>query len=525
VADRPRVNSLRRLFRAAFVPLERGFDRLFGPLHSPLNQLGALGIFFFAIVIASGVHLYIGFDTSVRGAYQSTETLSHSAWFLFGVERSLHRYASDALVLVMGLHILREFSLDRYRGVRWFSWIIGVPLMGFVYVSGITGYWLVWDRLAQYIAIATTEFLDWLPIFGEPVARNFLTRDSLDDRFFTLLMFLHIAVPLTLAFLLWVHVQRISRPRIAPPRAMAIGAAVMLVGLSVAFPAVSQGPADLGAIIGSIGLDWFYLPLYPLIDHLPSGLLWALCGIALAGLVLLPWLPPLRRPPVAMVDLDYCNGCGRCAEDCPYAAITMVARTDGKVFERQAMVNPSLCVSCGICMGACPPSTPFRSAADLRTGIDLLRPSLRELREMTREAAARTKGAPRRILVFGCEHGAAAAHAETEGVASVILPCVGMLPPSFIDHALSRDLADGVLLAGCNQDDCYHRLGVQWTEQRLARTRDPRLRARVPCERLVTSWSGRHEPARLKRDINMFAAQLASLPRLATGKRLPEAAD
>jgi ferredoxin/coenzyme F420-reducing hydrogenase delta subunit len=325
--------------------------------------------------------------------------------------------------------------------------------------------------------------------------------------------------------MLWVHVQRISRPHITPPRAMAVGAAAMLLGLSIAFPAVSQDPADLGTIIGSIGLDWFYLPLYPLIDHLPAGLLWALCGVALAVLALLPWLPPLRRPPVAVVDLEYCNGCGRCAEDCPYAAITMVARTDGKVFERQAMVNPSLCVSCGICMGACPPSTPFRSTVDLRTGIDLPQPSLRELRETTREAAARIKDAPRRLLVFGCAYGAAANHAETAGVARVILPCVGMLPPSFIDHALSRDLADGVLLAGCNQDDCYNRLGVQWTQQRLAGTRDPRLRARVPRERLATSWSGQHERARLARDIADFAARLAALPRVDAGKQMPRAAE
>jgi quinol-cytochrome oxidoreductase complex cytochrome b subunit/coenzyme F420-reducing hydrogenase delta subunit/Pyruvate/2-oxoacid:ferredoxin oxidoreductase delta subunit len=505
------VNTLRRLLRAAFVPLERGFDRLFGPLHNPLNQLGALGLFFFVIVIASGVHLYIGFDTSVRGAYRSVEMLSRSAWFLFGVERSLHRYASDALVLVMGLHLLREFSLDRYRGARWFSWAIGMPILVFVYVSGITGYWLVWDRLAQYIAVATTEWLDWLPVFGEPIARNFLTRDSLDDRFFSLLMFLHIAVPLILAFVLWLHLQRISRPQIVPPRAMAAGAAAMLLGLSIAFPAVSQGEADLGTVIGSIGLDWFYLPLYPLFDLVPPGLLWALCGIALLVLAALPWLPPLRRHPAAVVDLDFCNGCGRCAEDCPYAAITMAPRTDGKPFERQAAVSPSLCVSCGICMGACPPSTPFRSTPDLRTGIDLPQPSLRELREMVRQAAARIAAAERRILVFGCAYGAAAAQPQQAGVATVILPCVGMLPPSFIDHALSRNLADGVMLAGCNQDDCYNRLGLRWTEARLARQRDPRLRARVPRERLATCWAARHEPARLTRDLAAFTTRLSAM--------------
>ncbi|HEY7581445.1 MAG TPA: cytochrome b N-terminal domain-containing protein [Acetobacteraceae bacterium] len=516
-----------RLLRAAFIPLERGFDRLFGPSHNPLNQLGALGIFFFAIVIASGVHLYIGFDTSVRGAYSSTEWLTHSAWFLFGVERSLHRYASDALVLVMILHLLREFSLDRYRGVRWFSWAIGVPILVFVYLSGITGYWLVWDRLAQFIAVATTEFLDWLPIFGEPIARNFLTRGSLDDRFFTLLMFLHIAVPLALAFMLWVHLQRISRPRIAPPRAMAAGAAAMLLGLSFAFPATSQGPADLGRIIGRIGLDWFYLPLYPLMDHLPPGLLWTLCGVALLVLGLLPWLPPLRRPPAAVVNLDWCNGCGRCAEDCPYAAITMAPRSDGKPFERQAVVNPSLCVSCGICMGACPPSTPFRRTPDLPTGIDLPQPSLRELRAMLQAAARTIEGARSRVLVFGCAYGAAARQPDLPGIGRVMLPCIGMLPPSFIDHALTRGLADGVLLAGCGQDDCYNRLGVRWTEQRLAGTRDPRLRARVPRERLATSWTARHEAARLAKDIADFAARLAALPPAAAVTRtsVPETAE
>ena len=74
----------------------------------------------------------------------------------------------------------------------------------------------------------------------------------------------------------------------------------------------------------------------------------------------MPWLPPLRRAKPAQVDLAHCNGCARCAEDCPYEAIRMVRRTDGLPFPTQAQVNPSLCVSCGICVGACPSSTPFR---------------------------------------------------------------------------------------------------------------------------------------------------------------------
>lgn len=84
----------------------------------------------------------------------------------------------------------------------------------------------------------------------------------------------------------------------------------------------------------------------------------------------LPWLPPMRKPAVAVVNLANCNGCTRCMADCPYNAITMQVRSDGRPFEGEAVVDPSLCVACGICAGACPTSTPFRRMSELIPGID-----------------------------------------------------------------------------------------------------------------------------------------------------------
>ena len=324
------MKLLRQALRRLFVGVEALFDWSFGPRWNPLLCLGGLGFFFYWIVLATGVHLYIGFETSVTEAYTSVERLSRSAWFLGGVSRSLHRYASDALVIVMVTHLAREFSLDRYRGVRWFSWLTGAPIIAFVYASGIGGYWLVWDKLAQYVAIATTEWLDWLPIFGEPIARNFLAPTSLDNRFFTLLVFLHIAIPLFLLFTLWIHLQRVTKPRINPPIGLALGSGAALLALSIAFPATSQGPADLAVVPAAIKLDWFYLPLYPLFDVWSYGAGWAAMALFGVGMAALPFLPRLRRPPAAQVHLDWCNGCGRCADDCPYAAIAMGRRSRGR---------------------------------------------------------------------------------------------------------------------------------------------------------------------------------------------------
>jgi len=113
------------------------------------------------------------------------------------------------------------------------------------------------------------------------------------------------------------------------------------------------------------------LPLYPFTDLWGKGAGWGLLGAFSLMVGLMPWLPPLRRAGAAAVDLTHCNGCGRCAEDCPYEAIRMVRRSDGRAFPAQAQVNPSLCAACGICMGACPYSVPFRRTGELKTGVDL----------------------------------------------------------------------------------------------------------------------------------------------------------
>ena len=64
---------------------------------------------------------------------------------------------------------------------------------------------------------------------------------------------------------------------------------------------------------------------------------------------MVPWLPPLKGKSPAVVDLENCNGCARCADDCPFGAITMEPRSDGKAYEIEAVVDPALCMSCGLC--------------------------------------------------------------------------------------------------------------------------------------------------------------------------------
>ena len=501
------IARVRAGLRLGFELIERPFERLFGPALNPLAQLGALGFFFFWIVAVSGIYLFIFFDTGIERAYESVEKLSRVHWFHAGIMRSLHRYASDLMVVMVAVHLLREFAYDHYRGVRWFSWFTGVPIIWLLYASGITGYWLVWDRLAHFVALTTSELLDRLPIFGEPIARNFISTGTLTSRFFTLMVFMHVAVPLFLLFAMWVHILRISRPKVNPPRMLAAMSLVALIGVSLWKPAMSQGHVDLAQAPVEVGLDWLYLPLYPLIEAWGRGTIWALLGAFTLMLAAMPWLPPLRRAKPAEVDLAHCNGCARCAEDCPYEAIRMVRRTDALPFPTQAQVNPSLCVSCGICVGSCPSSTPFRRSDELRTGIDLPDYPLQELRARVIAAAATLQQSPR-VLTLACERGAGGA----SGDGTVRMPCIAMAPPSLVDFILSRNLADGVVVAGCAESACYNRLGVAWSEARFAGERDPYLRARVPRARIATIWASALESRRLAEETAAFHQRLATLP-------------
>ena len=501
-----RVNPVKR----AYLALESWFNLSFGSEWNPLYHLGTLSFFLFWIILVSGIYLFIPFHGSLAGAYASVEYMTHEQWYAAGVMRSLHRYASDAVVITILLHMFKELASGRYRGFRWFSWVTGVPTLWMVVTLGITGYWLVWDQLAQYIAIGSARLMDALPMFSGAMTRNFVS-GGMTDRFFILIEFLHLlGQPLLLVFMLWLHVKRLSGVNIHPPRGLAVGTLLALLVLSLYQPALSQAPADLETVPRILRIDWFYLNVYPLLEYWPAKQVWMLTAGLTLMLMILPWLPPKKKPAVAVVDLDNCNGCGICFEDCPFDAITLQARSDGARYEHEVAVNPELCGSCGICAGSCPASNPFRSAREtLKTGIDMPQQSVDEMRRQTRDAIADLKG-DMKILVYGCEHGLDVNRLRREDTGCVKLICSGMLPPTLVEFALKQG-ADGVLVTGCRENDCFFRFGNRWLKARFGGQRKPSLRARAERERIRVHGAAEPDLRAVEADLDSFRQHLASL--------------
>lgn len=502
-------SGIRRQGLSAWRGVERGFDRVPGPALNPLRQLGALAFLAMLVLAASGIVLFAGYDTSVAGAYHSVERLAHWPLGLGNLVRGLHRYAADALIVLVALHVLREWLHAHERGARRFHWLTGVPLLGFLTVSAIGGFWLAWDRLGRYSAEASAEWLDALPLFGAPLARNFLTPDAVSDRLFALLIFIHVGMPLMLLFGFWFHVQRLNHARVLPPRRLAAGFLAMLAVLALVLPVLSQAP--LAGATAPLRFDWLLLWLHPLTEATSRGFTWALVGGLAFLLFAAPFLPQPARPPIAVVDPPNCSGCELCVDDCPYAALEMVPLPGGRPGQRIVEVDPARCVGCGICAGSCPSATPFRSVEPLVSGIDMPQLPVDALRRNLRRKLVEAPPGEAPLVVFGCDQGAAVAALAGEGVIVESLLCAGQLPPSLVEYVL-RQGAAGVLVVHCGEAGCEFRLGGGWIAARLAGEREPRLRPRSPRERVLPVEAVAGGEPRLGRALASLRARVQGLP-------------
>jgi ferredoxin len=446
--------------------------------------------------------LWLIFFYRVGAPYASVARLAASPWTGNWV-RGLHRYASDAAVVATLAHAFRMYAQGRSWGPRALAWMTGVLLLLVVFICGWTGYVMVWDTFGELLAREGARLLDTLPVLSEPTARAFSGERPIPSVFFFLNLFAHVGLPLALFLGLWLHVSRLARPTILPPRPLLWTVVVALFALAVVRPVAMAPEASPFVLPASAPADWFFAFWYPLSHSLSAGP--ALSGAALTSLALLfaPFATRRRgaaAPPPSRVDEDICTGCRQCSLDCPYDAITMLPRTDGRA-EEVGHVNPDLCVSCGICAGSC---APMGVGPAGRTGRD----QLPRVRAFVRRAEHRTG----EVVVVCCEQGAArfGRSLESEGAAVYPVNCAGNLHTSAVELLL-RGGAGGVLILACPPRDCWSREGPRWLLERLYHDREAELQPRVDRRRVRVAYANASESRAAREAIREFAAHIATL--------------
>ncbi|MEW5849597.1 MAG: hydrogenase iron-sulfur subunit [Myxococcota bacterium] len=477
----PRGAALLGIIERAFLRLDRVLSALIPREHNPLTQSGAIANVNFIIAAISGAILLLWYVPSVTQAHSSLEALREGS-FLGQLMRSVHRYSSDACMLFIFIHATRMVGERRFGGARWLAWITGVVALTVMGLVGWLGYWLVWDERARLVAVGSSRMLDALPIFSEPISRSFLVDATVNSLLFFVVFFVHMLIPLAMAIVLWLHITRLSRPGFLTTRVMTIWVLVALVVASVVHPATSAPSARMLQLNHADTIDgWYLLPLL-LTERLEGGAMWGIALLATMAFLPVPWLLSRRRPMPAQVETSHCNACEQCFKDCPYAAISMVPRTDGRRFPLQALVDPEKCVGCGICAGSCDPSAvnlPWMPTRTVRNDVEQM--------VRARMTEAETPG-----VMFLCSSSAGARLPIHEGGRCpdlpgwlvVPLPCAGWLHPLTVERVLKAG-ALGVLVVHCPGEACNFREGPRWLEQRVSGEREPRLRTtRVDASRV-----------------------------------------
>lgn len=488
-----------RLLRRAFVRLDAAMNRLYGWRLNPLYQSGAIAIAMLLVLIVTGTYLLLFYR--IGSPYASVARITEQVWLGRWI-RSLHRFSSDALLVATAVHALRMFAQRRTWGPRVLAWVSGLVLVFVIFVCGWTGYVLVWDAQAHLLASAGARLMDVLPIFSEPISRTFVGERPMPNAFFFINFFLHVALPLGLGLILWIHVARVARPVLLPSRKTGWSLTGLLIGASLLWPIGMSAEADLLRIPPSTEVDAFYGFWLPLEAGLSPGAMWAGFGLVTLALLAVPWLTrpaPAARPSPSFVDERSCTGCEQCYHDCPYEAISMVERSDGRA-GMVARVDPALCVSCGICAGSCAPMVvgpPGRSGRD----------QIASLR--SRLSASNT--APGQVVLIACDKGAGglarAPHDDLPNTRLHPISCVGSLHSSVIEFYL-RAGAAGVMVVACPQRDCWNREGGKWAEQRVLHGREAELQERVDRDRVHLTFAAEGERGRVLTELEAFRSRL-----------------
>jgi len=473
-------------------------DRLFTPKYNPFYYLGTICAFLLVLIAISGLYLFFFYRTS--SPYETMQSITVNQWYLGGIMRSIHRYASDGLIVFLILHLLREFLLGRYRHWRWVSWVSGNALLLTSILVGIIGYFLVWDERAQMIAIKTAHLLDDIPVFIEPPPRTFLSIATMSKMLFFVLLLAHVMIPmLGMGILTGIHVSRNARPSVL----------VILILISLITPATNALPVSMTKVPVDVPFDWFYLFIYPLASVLPKGMFWA---IAVGGTIILfiaPWIGRPKRQPTAQIFSEKCVGCEQCHKDCPYEAIRMVPRKDGRPYLFQAEVISGRCASCGTCVGSCGSNAsnmPDRTMEQIEEEITkLLYLSKKENGRASIVGLVCEKSVNQRELID-------IKSKKINGmpnVSIVTFPCAGMINHFVIEHAIESG-ADGVFVAGCQTGECNFREGSKWAQARLKGERAPVLvlRGEVSYSKVRTYWLSPLQTGQLINEIGIFEKEL-----------------
>jgi quinol-cytochrome oxidoreductase complex cytochrome b subunit len=290
-------------------------------LHPPrihrrtLNPAATLGLGIacltcLGVLLVTGVTLFLYYVPDPDRAYERilhiTTTLHYG-----GLVRNLHFMAANALVVLVGLHLVRVFCTAAYKG-RGLNWLFGLILLALVLFSNFTGYLLPWDQVSYWAIKVGASLAGYLPLVGGELQRFLLGGSDVGPETLLRSFAFHAGImPLLLISFTALHLWRIRKDGglASPPEAAettlpaapwlyraegtaALSTFALLVILALVFAAPLYERADPAHPPNPAKAPWYFVGFQELVSH--SALIGGVVIPLLLGLFFL-FVPKLDR--------------------------------------------------------------------------------------------------------------------------------------------------------------------------------------------------------------------------------------
>ncbi len=242
----------------------------------------------FMIQLVTGLLLMTSYSPSSSTAWGSVWYISYKmsgGWFL----RGIHHFGSQAMVIVLILHLVQVVVAGAYRAPREVNWWFGLALMGVTLGFSLTGYLLPWDQKGYWATRVATNIASGAPVIGPAIGKVIVGGDDYGNQTLTRFYGLHVGVlPALLVMFLVAHVALFRKHGVTAP-AKSRGsepfwpkqvfydtvAAVAVFGVLGYLVWKDHGapldaPADPGSLDYPARPEWYFLSLFQMLKKFPG---------------------------------------------------------------------------------------------------------------------------------------------------------------------------------------------------------------------------------------------------------------
>jgi ubiquinol-cytochrome c reductase cytochrome b subunit len=244
----------------------------------------------FLIQLATGLLLMFSYSPSSTTAWGSVFYINDVmtlGWFI----RGIHHFGSQAMVVLLAMHLLQVLFDGAYRSPREVNWWFGMALMFLTLGFSLTGYLLPWDQKGYWATKVATNIMGGAPVLGPYLQKVVVGGSDYGNQTLTRFYGLHVGVLPTLFVLcLTAHIALFRRHGLTPPRNahkrtegkfwpeqlfMDSVASLAVFGVLL-YLVLSEGGANLDAPADPSSSDyparpeWYFLSLFQMLKLFPG---------------------------------------------------------------------------------------------------------------------------------------------------------------------------------------------------------------------------------------------------------------